>query len=146
MVKEGSLPLTKAVNIFVDLCACGAKDKRHADADLLVQGIYSIAMFMIEHGIPQNYIWYDEKNEVVQERLVEHEEELLWMFQDLFRCPVTDRPEALVEAYLAWEEGKMLESALYLTVAEHGDLNECGLVRERLEVMDLRGEEFEDEK
>lgn len=146
MVKEGSLPLTKAVNIFIDLCVQGAREERHDRANHLVQGIYSIAMFMIEHGIPQNYIWYDEENEVVQERLVEHEEELLWMFQDLFRCRVTDRPEALVEAYLAWEEGKMLESALYLTVTDHGELDECGLVRERLEVMDLRGGEFEDEK
>jgi hypothetical protein len=101
---------------------------------------------MIEHGIPQKYIWYDEENELVQERLVEHEEELLWMFQDLFRCHVTERPEALIEAYLAWEEGKTLESALYLTAANHGNLDECGLVRERLEVMDLRGEELEDEK
>ncbi len=40
----------------------------------------------------------------------------------------------------------MLESAMYLTVADHADLQSAGLVRERLEVMDLRGEEFEDEK
>jgi hypothetical protein len=146
MVKEGSLPLTKAVNIFIDLCVQGTREKRHDMANRLVQGIYSIAMFMIEHGIPQKYIWYDEEKEVVQERLVEHEEELLWMFQDLFRCRVTGRPEALVDAYLEWEEGKTLESALYLTVADHGNLDECGLVRERLEVMDLRGEELEDEK
>lgn len=146
MVKEGSLPLTKAVNIFIDLCVQGTREKRHDMANHLVQGIYSIAMFMIEHGIPQKYIWYDEAKEVVQERLVEHEEELLWMFQDLFRCHVTERPEALVDAYLEWEEGKTLEAALYLTVADHGNLDECGLVRERLEVMDLRGEELEDEK
>ena len=146
MVKEGSLPLTKAVNIFVDLCVPGVKDVRHERANLLVQGIYSIAMFMTEHGIPQKYIWYDEKNEMVQERLVEQEEELLWMFQDLFQCHTTDRSEALVEAYLAWEEGKALESALYLTVADHGNLDDYGLVRERLEVMDLRGEGLEDEK
>ena len=146
MVKEGSLPLTKAVNIFVDLCTQGTKKERHAGANSLVQGIYSIAMFMTESRIPQKYIWYDEENELVQERRVEHVEELLWMFQDLFKCHMADNPDALVDAYLAWDEGKMLESALYLTVAEHGALEDCGLVRERLEVMDLRGEEFEDEK
>lgn len=146
MVKEGSLPLTKAVNIFVDLCTQGSRRGRHDGANRLVQGLYSIAMFMIEHGIPQKYIWYDEENEEVQERRVEYEEELLWMFQDLFKCHVTDRPEALVEAYLAWDEGKALESALYLTVADHGDMDGIGLARERLEVMDLRGEELADEK
>lgn len=146
MVKEGSLPLTKAVNIFVDLCTQGTKRQRHTGANRLVQGIYSIAMFMTERGIPQKYIWYDEKNELVQERLVEHVEELLWMFQDMFKCRMADNPDALVEAYFAWEEGKTLESALYLTVADHGALDDCGLVRERLEVMDLRGEEFEDKK
>lgn len=146
MVKEGSLPLTKAVNVFVDLCTQGTKKQRHARANCLVQGIYSVAMFMTEHGVPQKYIWYDEKNELVQERLVEHVEELLWMFQDMFKCRMADNPDALVEAYFAWEEGKTLESALYLTVADHGALEDCGLVRERLEVMDLRGEGFEDKK
>lgn len=146
MVKEGSLPLTKAVNIFVDLCVEGEKREYHENANRLVQGVYSIAMFMTERGIPQNYIWYDEENGVVQERLVEHEEEIVWMFQSLFKCHTTDKPEALVGAYLAWEEGKTLENALYLTVVDHADLDNCGLVRERLEVMDLRGEELEDEK
>lgn len=146
MVKEGSLPLTQAVNIFVDISTQGTTEQRHTDANLLVQGIYSISMFMIEHRIPQNYIWYDEVGELVQERLVEQEEELLWMFQDLFKCPMSDHPEALADAYLAWEEGKTLESALYLTVTDHSGLEDVGLVRERLEVMDLRGEELEDEK
>lgn len=151
MVKEGSLPLTKVVNIFVDLCVTGDNTKkgrkqRHDDSNLLVQGIYSVSMYMIEHKIPQNYIWYDKENDVIQERIVEHEEELLWMFQDLFRCRTTKRADELAEAYLAWEEGRMLESAMYLTVADHADLESAGLVRERLEVMDLRGEGFEDEE
>ena len=151
MVKEGSLPLTKVVNIFIDLCVPGSSSKkdarqRHEDSNLLVQGIYSVSMYMIEHVIPQNYIWYDRENDVIQERIVEHEEELLWMFQDLFKCRTTKSADELVEAYLAWEEGRMLESAMYLTVADHADLQSAGLVRERLEVMDLRGEEFEDEK
>lgn len=151
MVKEGSLPLTKVVNIFIDLCVPGSPAKRdskqrHEDSNLLVQGIYSVSMYMIEHVVPQNYIWYDRENDVIQERIVEHEEELLWMFQDLFKCRTTKRPEELAEAYLAWEEGRMLESAMYLTVADHADLESAGLVRERLEVMDLRGEKFEDEK
>ncbi len=45
-----------------------------------------------------------------------------------------------------WGKGKLLESALYLTVADHEDLDERNLIRERLEVMDLRGEELEDQK
>lgn len=146
MVKEGSLPLTKVVNIFVDLCVQSEKEERYRDMNLLVQGIYSISMFMIEHAVPQKYIWYDKKNEIVQERIVEHEEELLWMFQDLFKCRTTRNADELVEAYLAWEEGRPLESAIYLTVADHGDLESSGLIRNRLEVMDLRGEEVEDEK
>lgn len=148
MVKEGSLPLTKVVNIFVDLCVKTndtkqGRQQHHEHSNLLVQGIYSISMYMIEHAIPQNYIWYDNVNEVIQERIVEHEEELLWMFQDLFKCRTTKNEDELSEAYLAWHEGRDLESAMYLTVAEHGDLESLGLVRDRLEVMDLRGEEFE---
>ncbi len=146
MVKEGSLPLTKAVHIFVDLCIAGVKEERCGNSDLLVQGIYSISMFMIEHGIPQKYIWYDRENGMIQERLVEHEEELLWMFQALFRCPTSSSPEELVMAYLEWEEGRPLESAIYLTVCDHGDLSQSGLVRDRLEVMDLRGDGIEDEE
>lgn len=146
MVKEGSLPLTQAVNIFIDTSTQGTEEARCKDANHLVQGVYSISMFMIEHRIPQNYIWYDEQNEMIQERLVEQEEELLWMFQDLFKTPMSEQPDALVEAYLAWEEGKMLESAIYLTVTDHGALENTGLVKERLEVMDLRGEELENEK
>lgn len=158
MVKEGSLPLTKAVNIFVDLCV--QKDKtrhvgvgryhsdaqRFQNANRLIQGVYSVAMFMTEHRIPQKYIWYDEAVGMIQERLVEQEEELLWMFQDMFQCHMAEKPEMLAESYLAWEEGKTPESAIYLTVADHTGLEDCGLVRERLEVMDLRGEEIENEK
>ena len=45
-------------------------------------------------------------------------------------------------------EGTQLENAMYLTVCDHGDLENTGLVRERLEVMDLRvrGDEFEDQE
>lgn len=151
MVKEGSLPLTRAVNIFIDLCVPGSnkkkeREKRYDKMNLLIQGVYSISMFMIEHAIPQNYIWYDNKNEVVQERLVEHEEELIWMFQDLFRSSMTKNPEELVESFLAWEEGRPLESALYLTVSDHDALEQCGLVRDRLEVVDLRGDRIGNEE
>ena len=148
MVKEGSLPLTKVVNIFVDLCVAGdttkdGRERRHRESNLLVQGIYSVSMYMIENAIPQKYIWYDGRNELIQERIVEHEEELLWMFQELFKCRITKDAQELVQAYLAWEEGRPLESAMYLTVADHTDLESMGLVRDRLEVMDLRGEKFE---
>lgn len=144
MVKEGSLPLTKVINIFVDLCVDGENtEQRHKNSNLLVQGIYSVSMYMIENAIPQKYIWYDSKNEVIQERIVEHEEELLWMFQDLFKCRITKDADELVQTYLAWEEGRPLESAMYLTVADHTELESMGLVRDRLEVMDLRGERVE---
>ena len=149
MVKEGSLPLAKVVNVFIDLCVPKgqgkkAEEEKYKNMDLLIQGVYSLSMFMIEQAIPQKYIWYDNKNEVVQERIVEQEEELIWMFQDLFRGSVTEDADELIMAYLAWQEGPPLESALYLTVAEHGDISSSGLTRERLEVMDLRGEKVED--
>lgn len=146
MVKEGSLPLTKAVHIFVDLCVLGEKMERSHNVNLLVQGVYSISMFMIEHGIPQVYIWHDKKNGVIQEYSVEQEEELYWMFQELFKCCITTLPYELFEAYMDWGKGKLLESALYLTVTEHDDLDERSLTRDRLEVMDLRGEEVEDQR
>lgn len=142
MVKDGSLPLAKALHIFIDLCVEGEHEIKHKNANLLVQGIYSISLYMIEHKVPQHYIWYDRVNDVVEERLVEHEEELLWMFQDLFRLTTTDNSSELVDAYLAWEQGRALDSAMYLTVCDHGDLEDIGLTRNRLEVMDLRGDSF----
>lgn len=146
MVKDGSLPLTKALHIFIDLCVMGKGEDRHTDSNLLVQGIYSISLYMIEHAIPQQFIWYDRDNDVVEERLVEQEEQLLWMFQDLFKLSPTDDPDELVEAYLAWDQGRPVEQALYLTVADHADLENSGLTRSRLEVMDLRGENLGEEE
>lgn len=145
MVKEGSLPLTKAIHIFMDLCVQGEKQERNHNVNLLVQGAYSISMYMIEHKIPQIYIWYDKKNGVVQEYSVEQEEELYWMFQELFKSRITNNPNELWEAYVDWGKGKLLESALYLTVADHPDLDTGNLTRERMEVMDLRGEDIEDQ-
>ena len=145
MVKDGSLPLAKALHIFIDLCIPGEKNARIHDSNLLVQGIYSIGLYMIENAIPQHFIWYDAENDIVQERLVEQEEELLWMFQDLFKSKPTDRPGELVEAYLAWQGGRPIESALYLTVSDQPDLENSGLARNRIEVMDLRRDSSDQE-
>ena len=142
MVKDGSLPLTKALHIFIDLCVTGTGESWHRDCNALVQGIYSISLYMIEHMVPQHMIWYDRENDVVEERLVEHEEELLWMFQDLFRIHPTSDPSELLSAYQTWDQGRPLESAMYLTVCDHGDLSGSGLTRNRLEIIDLRGDSF----
>lgn len=133
MVKEGSLPLAKAIYIFIDLCA-GSSD----DADLLVQGIYSVSMQLIEQGVPQNYIWYDCVNDLIQELLIENEEELFWMFEELFKCRTTRNPDELVCAYMEWDEGRMKESGLYLTVADHADSDLSGMGVTELQVIDLR--------
>ena len=101
---------------------------------------------MIEHGIPQAYIWYDKKNGVIQEYSVEQEEELYWMFQELFKSSITTQENELLEAYVDWGNGKLLESAIYLTVADHDSRDSGNLVRERLEVMDLRGDGLEDQE
>ena len=137
MVKDGSLPLTKALHIFIDLCVPGEGEAKHQLANRLVQGIYSISLYMIEHAIPQHFIWFNRENDVIEERLVEHEEELLWMFQDLFRSRPYSAPGELVEAYLAWDQGRPMEQALYLTVDGSVDLENSGLTTGRLEVMDL---------
>lgn len=136
MVKEGSLPLAKAIYIFIDLCA-----ETGDEADLLVQGIYSISIQLMEQGMPQNYIWYDNKNDIIQECLIEHEEELFWMFEDLFKCRKTSDPDELIRAYIEWEEGRPKESGLYLTVTEHADADFAGLGVTELQVMDLRDEQ-----
>lgn len=136
MVKDGSLPLAKAIYIFVDLCAATCEE-----ADLLVQGIYSISMQLMEQGVPQNYIWYDNKNDIIQECLIEHEEELFWMFEDLFKCQKTTDPGELIRAYIEWEEGRPKETGLYLTVTEHSEpeLNALGVTE--LQMIDLRDEQ-----
>ncbi len=142
MVKDGSLPLTKALHIFIDLCVPGEGQERHKNGNLLVQGIYSISLYMIDHAIPQHFIWYNRETDVVEERLVEHEEELLWMLQDLLSLKPSSTPSEIVEAYLAWDQGRPLEQALYLTVSDTSGLENSGLTRNRLEVMDLRGDSF----
>ncbi|MCI8964538.1 MAG: DUF58 domain-containing protein [Eubacterium sp.] len=133
MVKDGSLPLAKAVHIFLDLCAEDAQT-----ADLLVQGIYSVSMELMAQGVPQHYIWYDSINEIIQEKLIEHEEELFWMFEDLFKCRTTKDPEELIRAYIEWEDGRPKESGLYLTVVDHSESDLDGLGIGELMVLDLR--------
>lgn len=135
MVKDGSLPLAKAIHIFVDLCASNSEE-----ADLLVQGIYSASMLLMSQGVPQHYIWYDREADIIQESLIEQEEELFWMFEDLFKSRTTQNPNELIRAYIEWEEGRPKESGLYLTVADHADSDFDGLGVAELQVMDLREE------
>lgn len=135
MVKEGSLPLARAIYIFVDLCAADSED-----ADLLVQGIYSISMMLMAQGVPQNYIWYDNVNDIIQESLIEQEEELFWMFEDLFKCRTTKNADELIHAYIEWEEGRPKEAGLYLTVTDHHSSDFEGLGVKELQIMDLREE------
>jgi len=141
MVKEGSLPLAKAVHIFIDLSAKDANE-----ADLLIQGVYSVAMEFLSQGVPQHFIWYDNVNELIQEQLIEQEEELFWMFEDLFQCHTTKDPQELLKAYIEWESGKVKESGLYLTVSDHDVTELEGLEVNELQIMDLRrdGDTYEE--
>lgn len=139
MVKEGSLPLAKVVHIFLDLCAASRED-----ADELIQGIYSISMQLLGQKVPQNYIWYDNVNEIIQEHLIEQEEELFWMFEDLFKCRTTTKPDELIRAYMEWEEGKPKEAGLYLTVTDHEEADFGGLEVQELQRMDLRQEKAQE--
>lgn len=136
MVKEGSLPLAKAIYIFIDLCAADSQT-----ADLLIQGVYSISMQLMQQGVPQNYIWYDNKNDLIQEILIENEEELFWMFEDLFKCRTTKEPEELLSAYMEWDEGRPKETGLYLTVTDHTESDLDGLGIQELLILDLREEQ-----
>lgn len=136
MVKEGSFPLARAIHIFIDLCAETADD-----ADKLVQGVYSVSMALMAQGVPQYYIWYDNINGLIHERLIEQEEEMFWMFEDFFKCRITKDPGELIGAYFEWEEGKPKESGLYLTVADHDSADFGGLEVKELQILDLREEE-----
>lgn len=135
MVKEGSLPLARAIHIFIDLCAPDGRD-----SDILVQGIYSISMALIAQGVPQNYIWYDNVNDIIQESFIEQEEELFWMFEDLFKCRRTDDSEELIRAYIEWDGGTPKETGFYLTVADHDNTDFEPLAVKELQIMDLRQE------
>ncbi len=135
MVKEGSLPLAKAIHIFIDLCAASS-----TDADLLIQGVYSISMQLMEQRVPQRFMWYDNVNDIIQEHLIEQEEELFWMFEDLFKCRITKDQNEFIRAYMEWEDGKPKEAGLYLTVTDHDAVELEGLEVRELQVMDLRNE------
>lgn len=136
MVKEGSLPLSRAVHVFIDLSA-----QTPEDLDLLVQGLYSVAMEFIMQGVPQYYIWYDVENDLIQEQYVEQEEELFWMLEDFFKCKATKEEGQLIHAYMEWESGKPKESGLYLTVSDHVQTDFDALEVKELLILDLRKEE-----
>ena len=133
--------MAKAVHIFIDLSARDGEE-----ADLLIQGVYSVAMEFLSQGVPQHFIWYDNVNELIQEQLIEQEEELFWMFEDLFQCKITRDTQELLKAYIEWESGKEKESGLYLTVSDHDTVELEGLEVRELQIMDLRrdGDTYEE--
>ena len=102
-------------------------------------------MDLFSRHIPQKFIWYDNENGLIQEALVEQEEELYWMFEELFKCQISQDPNELVEAYFEWEGGRGMEMGLYLTVADHQETNFDVLEVADLTIMDLGGREDEAE-
>ncbi|WP_026835371.1 DUF58 domain-containing protein [Eubacterium xylanophilum] len=135
MVKEGSLPLSKLVTIFIDLCV-----KNEQESDLLVQGLYSIAMRFLENAVPIEFIWYDYEIDIIKEFKIESEEELFWTFEELFKSLVSEDPEELSSALADWDNGRAKDTAMYVTVVDHDEHELDHLTLGEIEVIDMREE------
>ncbi len=133
MVKEGSFPIAGAMEIFVDLSVSNLDDM-----DVLVQGIYSVAMYFIKVKTPLRFFWYDNVSEVIQEEVIDEEEQLYWMFEDLFKSHITEDNDELCKAYADWDEGKVKNYAMYLTVTDHDESALSSLGVQNLQILDLR--------
>ena len=143
MVKEYSMPLINASHIFVDKYVAGSGRQKQRAMNRLVQGVYSVANALLAKDIPQEYIWFDQEANLIRRERVSREDEILWVMQELFSCPATDKPDALVEAYSGWHHGQPQMTALYLTVASGQDVDSRMLQVQNLKIVDLNhgGEE-----
>lgn len=118
MVKEYSLPLTKSTVVFVDFCVTGEGKEKLKKIDLLMQSVYSMAIALIEKEIPLRFYWYNNHENEMKTHLVEKEDDLMWVFREMFQCKMTLDEEELINAYVGWGLGKPHENGLYITVTD----------------------------
>lgn len=144
MVKEYSLPLADNVPVFLDFSMTEAGRDREKITEVLIQGIYSISLVLLEQELPQNFIWYDKAGGTIREERVAKEEELFWVFEELFKSEVTDDAKLLAESYISWKDLKQVETGLYLTVNERSGIDGKDLCVRNLQVINLK-EDFTNE-
>lgn len=118
MVKEYGLPLAKETNMFIDFFV--RRSERHPlrKMDLLIQGVYSYTMILLENSVPTQLIWYDNVEGMIKMMIVSSEEELMWTFREMFQGRMTHDDEEFVAAYVNWGLGKPMETGLYMTVSD----------------------------
>ena len=140
MVKEYSLPLANATVIFVDFSLSRIDHDKEKLVSILVQGIYSISMELLENELSQRFVWYDANEDVIREEMVKREEELLWTLQEMFKAKITDDSHQLHHAYEVWDDKKPVESGLYLTVNDACQVEGRDFHVRRLQMMNLKEE------
>ena len=144
MVKEYSLPLADNVPVFLDFSMTETGKDREKITEVLIQGIYSISLVLLEQELPQNFIWYDKAGGTIREERVAKEEELFWVFQEIFKSEVTDDTKLLAESYVSWKDLKLAETGLYLTVNGRSEIDGKDLCVRNLQVINLK-EDFMNE-
>ncbi len=145
MVKEFSLPLSKATYILVDFYSGEEGKKFYQEMDRLIQGLYSISMELLGRNYPQTLVWFDKEREYIQEITVSKEEELFWALQEMFTCQPKMAANELIGAYSSWDKGMPHEAALYLTVSDEAKLELKELHIRHVQVIDMRTENGEGE-
>ncbi|MDR1700770.1 MAG: DUF58 domain-containing protein [Lachnoclostridium sp.] len=146
MVKEYSLPLAKEVSLFIDFYVDSTKRHPYRQTDLLIQGIYSYTMALLEMDVPTQLIWYDNSDGTIKTHIVSTEEEFMWVFRELFQSRMTHDDEEFIASYVKWGMGKPMEAGLYLTIGDASKVSGESLEVRHLKIIRIAQKEDADEK
>lgn len=145
MVKEYSLPLADAVLLFVDFSMTETGKDKERMIEVLTQGIYSVSLALFEQELPQKFVWYDISANTIREEKAVKEEDLFFLFLEMFKTKISAESDQLAKSYGTWNDLKPVESAIYLTVNTDSRIDGKELGVRNLQVINLK-EDFVDEQ
>ena len=145
MVKEYSLPLADAVLLFVDFSMTETGKDKERMIEVLTQGIYSVSLALFEQELPQKFVWYDISANMIREEKAVKEEDLFFLFLEMFKTKISAESDQLAKSYGTWNDLKPVESAIYLTVNTDSRIDGKELGVRNLQVINLK-EDFVDEQ
>lgn len=138
MVKDYSLPLADAVLIFVDFSMTETGKDRERMLEILTRGIYSVSFALFEQELPQKFIWYDGLAGAIREEKAAKEEDLYFLFQEMFQTKISADSGQLANSYAVWNDSKPVESGIYLTVNTDSRIDGKELGVRNLRVINLK--------
>ena len=145
MEKEYSLPLADAVLLFVDFSMTETGKDKERMIEVLTQGIYSVSLALFEQELPQKFVWYDISANMIREEKAVKEEDLFFLFLEMFKTKISAESDQLAKSYGTWNDLKPVESGIYLTVNTDSRIDGKELGVRNLQVINLK-EDFVDEQ